>query len=38
MDKDLFKTIDKIIRDERLCAQVNLMREDIMERFGIGRR
>ena len=38
MDKDLFKTIDKIIRDERLYAQVNLMREDIMERFGIGRR
>lgn len=37
MDKDLFKTIDKIIREERLYAQVNLMREDIMERFGIGR-
>ena len=37
MDKDLFKTIDKIIREERLYAQVNLTREDIMERFGIGR-
>ena len=37
MEKDLFKTIDKIIREERLYAQVNLMREDIMERFGIGR-
>lgn len=37
MDKDLFKTIDKIIREERLYAQVNLMREDIIERFGIGR-
>jgi len=37
MDKDLFKTIDSIIRNERLYAQVNLMREDIMERFGIGR-
>ncbi len=37
MDKDLFKTIDKIIREERLYAQVNLLREDIMERFGIGR-
>lgn len=37
MDKDLFKTIDSIIRNERLYAQVNLMREDIMKRFGIGR-
>ena len=37
MDKDLFKTINSIIRNERLYAQVNLMREDIMERFGIGR-
>lgn len=37
MDKDLFKTIDTIIRKERLYAQVNLMREDIMQRFGIGR-
>lgn len=37
MDKDLFKTIDTVIRKERLYAQVNLMREDIMQRFGIGR-
>ena len=37
MDKDLFKTIDKIIREEHLYAQVNLMREDIMKLFGIGR-
>ena len=37
MDKDLFKTIDTIIRQERLYAQINLMREDIMKRFGIGR-
>lgn len=37
MDKDLFKTVDSIIRNERLYAQVNLMREDVMQRFGIGR-
>jgi AraC-like DNA-binding protein len=37
MDKDLFKTIDNVIRKERLYAQVNLMREDVMQRFGIGR-
>jgi AraC-like DNA-binding protein len=37
MDKELFKTIDTIIRKERLYAHVNLMREDIMNRFGIGR-
>lgn len=37
MDKELFKTIDTIIRKERLYAQVNLMREDVMQRFGIGR-
>ena len=37
MDKDLFKTIDTIIRKERLYAQVNLLREDIMNRFNIGR-
>ena len=33
MDKDLFKTIDTIIREERLYAKANLMREDIMKRF-----
>lgn len=37
MDKDLFESIDTAIRTERLYAQVNLMREDIMNRFGIGR-
>ena len=37
MDKDLFKTIDTVIRKEHLYAQVNLMREDVMKRFGIGR-
>lgn len=37
MDKELFKTIDTIIRNERLYAQVNLLREDIMQRFNIGR-
>jgi len=37
MDKDLFKTIDTVIRKERLYAQANLMREDVMQHFGIGR-
>ena len=37
MDKKLFKSIDATIRAERLYADVNLMREDIMQRFGIGR-
>ena len=37
MDKDLFKTIDTIIREERLYAKANLMCEDIMKRFNIGR-
>ena len=37
MDKGLFKKIDTVIREERLYAQINLMREDIMRRFGIGR-
>ena len=37
MSKDIFKTVDTIIRNERLYAQVNLMREDVMQRFGIGR-
>ena len=37
MDKDLFKTIDTIIRKERLFAKMNLMREDITKRFVIGR-
>lgn len=37
MSKDIFKTVDTIIRNEQLYAQVNLMREDVMKRFGIGR-
>lgn len=37
MDKDFFKTIDTIIREEHLYAKTNLMREDIMRRFDIGR-
>ena len=37
MDKDLFKTIDTVIREERLYAKANLMREDIMKLFNIGR-
>lgn len=37
MDKELFKTIDNIIRNEHLYAKVDLLREDIMRRFKIGR-
>ena len=37
MDKELFKTIDNIIRNEHLYAKVDLLREDIMQRFNIGR-
>ena len=37
MDKDLFKTIDTVIREEHLYAKANLMREDIIKRFNIGR-
>ncbi len=37
MCKDLFETIDTTIRKERLYADVNLMREDVMKRFRIGR-
>jgi AraC-like DNA-binding protein len=37
MSQDLFKTINATIREERLYADIDLMREDIMERFGIGR-
>ncbi len=38
MSKDLFETIDTAIRKERLYADLNLMREDVMARFGIGRQ
>jgi AraC-like DNA-binding protein len=37
MSKDLFKIINATIRKERLYADKDLMREDIMQRFGIGR-
>ena len=37
MCKELFDTIDSTIRKERLYANVDLMREDVMKRFGIGR-
>ena len=37
MDNDFIKTVDAIIRDEQLYKQVDLMRGDIMQRFGIGR-
>ena len=37
MDKTLFKTIDKIIRNEKLYKRDDLSRSYIMERFGIGR-
>ena len=37
MSQDLFKTINATIREERLYADIDLMREDIAKRFGIGR-
>jgi len=37
MSQDLFKQISTTIRKERLYAKIDLMREDVMERFGIGR-
>lgn len=37
MNKDLFKTIDKTIRRERLYTDPNLLRDDVLKRFGIGR-
>ncbi len=37
MSKELFKRIDSVIRSERLYANVNLMREDVMKRFSISR-
>lgn len=37
MDKEEFEKIDKVIRRERLYANVDLMREDVMARFGISR-
>lgn len=37
MSQDLFKKISATIRKERLYTDIDLMREDIMTRFGIGR-
>ena len=37
MSKDLFRTIDRAIRHERLYADADLMRENVLERFNIGR-
>ena len=37
MCKKLFNSIETAIRQEQLYADVNLMREDVMARFGIGR-
>ncbi len=37
MCKELFKKIDSVIRSERLYANVNLMRKDVMKRFCISR-
>lgn len=37
MCKELFLSIETTIRNEQLYAAVNLMREDVMKRFGIGR-
>ena len=37
MCKELFNKIDSVIRSERLYANVDLMREDVMKRFGISR-
>lgn len=37
MSQDLFKKINATIRKERLYADIDLMREDITRRFGIGR-
>ena len=33
MDKEEFEKIDKVIRRERLYANVDLMREDVMARL-----
>lgn len=37
MSEELFKRIDSVIRNERLYSNVDLMREDVMRRFGISR-
>lgn len=37
-DPELFKAIDRTIREERLYVNPNLQRQDILDRFGISRR
>ena len=37
-DPELFKTIDRTIREERLYTNASLQRQDILNRFGISRR
>ena len=37
MSNEHFDKIDKVIRQERLYANVDLKREDVMTRFGISR-
>ena len=37
-DPELFRSIDKAIREERLYANPNLQRQDILNRFSIGRK
>lgn len=36
-DRELFNTIDKTIREEKLYTNINLQRQDIVDRFNIGR-
>ena len=37
-DPELFRNIDSAIREERMYANPNLQRQDILDRFGISRR
>ena len=37
-DPELFRTIDKAIREELMYTNPNLQRQDILDRFGISRR
>lgn len=37
-DPELFQTMDKAIREERMYTNPNLQRQDILDRFGISRR
>ena len=37
-DPDLFRTVDRTIREERLYTSASLQRQDVLDRFGISRR